>query len=1155
MNLKHIRQLIFGQDIFISHRWTESSKKYALKLAEELENRGLDCFIDYNEIHAGDSIPTLIQLAIKRSKMFLLITHTDVLESVWISQEIKMANNGRRKIVPLNIANMIDKFDLTSPEWEDLNNRDRIEEPLEAFESGNPSPEVLREIDETFTARRNKARAAQYLFTLALIVSILTFGSTGMAMYVRWQARIETARLKGEAEQARIDKADADDAKNIAIFEREKAQEEKSLAEKDRDKFRGEKEIAETDRDKAKSEAVEQTKFAEAKARLADSETKRANEQTDKANKAEEREEIANRKATAEQLKARSNEARNYYNQFQIESQTNPLNALLWAQKALETAPKDDGNFEIYKFLTLNFTQYAPESVVNSGAHISYLGDKFITDENGKLTIRNQKTQKEFQYPLGKEGYVVSPDEKRVVWSNKKSNRVEISILDVESDIPRTENLPDYITPDSEIDFSPDSRAIIFKVPSHPQFYRKTYSVKLFVWKIDESEWIDLGETFVSREIKGNDHSLVLGGAYLPISQNPQHNRIITFRQDNEELFAIVKDIYKEKKEISIPLPANTDYVNFTPDAERIIFGSEDESTKKRNIICQSLESEKSSNSTVSFEVSSKFHIADTSNNGDKILLSGFDEIRLIDLKKDVNNPTVIKLDSQFVYDRAVFSKDEKYVVSKTYDSSNLTLKLDIFNAETGKKVRDSLTIPIEDGGFNIFPQMSTFGMYYAKLNKIDKQNLLPRTMLENVLPIEKLPVSGGKIGGDSYFSPNLKYLLTPEDRESMKDMPITLWDLSTGKSKWQDDSVEFIQDIGFHPKNENRYLLFVREKNVSPGYSITVRNLSNKEIINGFQKITGEFYYAVFSRDGSRIITLENESRWNGDKRNDFWVAKMWNAETGTYIESKDFLQTDERKSNLIGRSPLTLYGEYIISDEKQCELQGRVCSEFSLINTDPHKKENINLRFISLEVTVKAKAILKQAARITINADKSIKAEFGDKQSILISSRSDGTSFINRDLSSPLSNIFPSLVLEDNIRLSIDGKILLTLKRGKEIQFWETTTGLPLTKPIFIDEGVSAVTFNPNGKSVILATETGLVQEIYIGNFKEVPFWMNGMSQALTGMRLNDLVLEKIPQDEYMNLRKRFLENLRQAACNGDKDAQLVINNWQRGYQCKFQ
>ena len=37
MNLKHIRQLIFGQDIFISHRWTDSSKNYALKLSEELE--------------------------------------------------------------------------------------------------------------------------------------------------------------------------------------------------------------------------------------------------------------------------------------------------------------------------------------------------------------------------------------------------------------------------------------------------------------------------------------------------------------------------------------------------------------------------------------------------------------------------------------------------------------------------------------------------------------------------------------------------------------------------------------------------------------------------------------------------------------------------------------------------------------------------------------------------------------------------------------------------------------------------------------------------------------------------------------------------------------------------------------------------------------
>jgi CHAT domain-containing protein len=63
MRLKRSRQLIFGQDIFISHRWDDKSRAYSLKLAEELEKRGLDCFIDYNNIRGGSSKYRVIHIA------------------------------------------------------------------------------------------------------------------------------------------------------------------------------------------------------------------------------------------------------------------------------------------------------------------------------------------------------------------------------------------------------------------------------------------------------------------------------------------------------------------------------------------------------------------------------------------------------------------------------------------------------------------------------------------------------------------------------------------------------------------------------------------------------------------------------------------------------------------------------------------------------------------------------------------------------------------------------------------------------------------------------------------------------------------------------------------------------------------------------------
>lgn len=457
MNLKHIRQLIFGQDIFISHRWTESSKNYALQLAKSLENRGLDCFVDYNEIRGGDSIPAVIQLAIKRSRLFILIAHKDVLDSTsnWIPQEIKLANNGVRKIVPLNIANMIEDFDLTAPEWEVLKGRKCIEETLEAYEAVAPSPDVLREIDETFTARRNKAKATQYLFILAVIVFILTFGSAGFAVYIQRQAQTETNKLREEAKQARTEIEIAKEEKEKAVSEKIKAQEEREFALADRDRFSKEKEVAEKDRDIAKSDVIKQTKLAESKTLEANKQKAKADEQQKIA-----QENIEDSK-TQQQIAAEKN---------------NEANLLLYAAN-MRTADNFYKNYNIDSFRQ-TLDNINPEY---RGIEWEYLN---------RLTNGTVEFQSLPNEPISKMTF--SPDGRYllVLFQNKKSTR--LLKLDLQTGL--SESLGNVNDSIKDFAISPNKKWLTY--------CSNSIGNKLFVWDISGDIWekyvipTDLNEKF-----------------------------------------------------------------------------------------------------------------------------------------------------------------------------------------------------------------------------------------------------------------------------------------------------------------------------------------------------------------------------------------------------------------------------------------------------------------------------------------------------------------------------------------------------------------------------------------------------------------------------------------------------------------------------------
>lgn len=274
-----------GTDVFLSYRWREDSKRYALQLTEELEKRGLNCFIDEKGLSRGEVVPASLRAAIRRSRMFVMVAGDDLDSSTWIPKELAVAQEFGRKIVPVNIDGTLDRLNLDDSRWAPLKDRSRVEETAEALAEHVPSKHVPVQIDEAYDFTRVRVKGIRLLFLLGVVFFGLSIGALASAFYavrVRNNARTEIGklteqqvRLSTEIAQALKDKKAAEDGATQAIHEKNTAIDERAAAIGDRDTARKQASEAETKKAQAESDArvaradaVEQTKLGADQLRL-----------------------------------------------------------------------------------------------------------------------------------------------------------------------------------------------------------------------------------------------------------------------------------------------------------------------------------------------------------------------------------------------------------------------------------------------------------------------------------------------------------------------------------------------------------------------------------------------------------------------------------------------------------------------------------------------------------------------------------------------------------------------------------------------------------------------------------------------------------------------------------------------------------------------
>ena len=87
------------QKVFISY--SHEDKAFAKKLAQELENKGNRVWWDYSALKGGQDWQNEIQKAINECDYFLVILTPQAVISDWVGNEITLAIQKNKKIIPL----------------------------------------------------------------------------------------------------------------------------------------------------------------------------------------------------------------------------------------------------------------------------------------------------------------------------------------------------------------------------------------------------------------------------------------------------------------------------------------------------------------------------------------------------------------------------------------------------------------------------------------------------------------------------------------------------------------------------------------------------------------------------------------------------------------------------------------------------------------------------------------------------------------------------------------------------------------------------------------------------------------------------------------------------------------------------------------------
>jgi WD40 repeat protein len=200
-------RFVLGEDVFISYSRKDAST-YAATLANQLTDRGFSCFLDQWDTQPGETIPTRVLRALKRSSLLALVGSAEGVRSAAVEHEVETFLPTKRPLVPISVDGALEVC-----EWFDLISGASVSaERASRFAQGSPSELVLNRIQESarFTKRNTRARRAFVIATVMLLALAGTaVWTANEARRSADEARHQETVAKRNAVRARAQLADA----------------------------------------------------------------------------------------------------------------------------------------------------------------------------------------------------------------------------------------------------------------------------------------------------------------------------------------------------------------------------------------------------------------------------------------------------------------------------------------------------------------------------------------------------------------------------------------------------------------------------------------------------------------------------------------------------------------------------------------------------------------------------------------------------------------------------------------------------------------------------------------------------------------------------------------------------------------------------------
>src|SRR5215204_2615407 len=203
---RRLFKVLFRYDIFISYA-RRDGREYALKLKEQLTRLDFSCFLDYEELPAGNSLNRTLKRAIRRSATIIVVGTEGALGSRYVELEVAEFAGTGRAIIPIDFQGT-----LAGASWPVIKERDLVwvDETKDALAKNVPSPAVADAVDKLFKYTRRNVRVRwQVIATAALFV----LGAAASVFVIRQQVAA-----------AGVERRAAEEARGAARQEQEKAE-------------------------------------------------------------------------------------------------------------------------------------------------------------------------------------------------------------------------------------------------------------------------------------------------------------------------------------------------------------------------------------------------------------------------------------------------------------------------------------------------------------------------------------------------------------------------------------------------------------------------------------------------------------------------------------------------------------------------------------------------------------------------------------------------------------------------------------------------------------------------------------------------------------------------------------------------------------------